>query len=160
MKRFSLAVAAVVVVPLLMAARPGTEFDLVTQLNGQPTRWTMPDGGRSGMFSASNIACMPLTNATTIINGVAVRPIKPNVLLIIPITAGNLCVRPNSTSTYWDGGCNAYYPGDENYGAPMAPGVPQYIVPDKMVTDTTGSAAGLCFSGDAGTVVVPVWTNQ
>lgn len=157
MKRIALMLAAV---PLLIAARPGTEQQLVQQLNGQPTRWTMPDGGRSGMFSATNIACMPLTNATTIINGVAVRPIKPNVLLVVPITPGNLCIRPSAASTYWDGGCVAYYPGDENQGVPLAPGVPQYITPESVVTDQTAGAVGLCFSGDAGSVVVPVWTVQ
>ena len=156
----AVAVVAVLAGPLLLAARPGTEQQLVQQLNGQPTRWTMPDGGRSGMFAATNTACMPLTNATTIITGAAVRPIKPNTLLVVPLTAGNLCVRPSAFSTFWDGGCNAYFPGDENYGVPLAPWVPQYITPDVMVTDTTGSPAGLCFSGDAGSVVVPVWTVQ
>lgn len=139
-----------VLAPLLLAARPGTEFNLVTQLNGQPTRWTLPDGGRSGVFSATTSGCMTLSTPTTIINGTSTRAFVPNVLLIVPGTPGGLCIRPSTQSTYWDGGCTSYSPTDENFGVPMAVGVPQYIVP------TTGATA-ICFHGDAGTVSVPIW---
>lgn len=140
-------------VPVLMAARPSTEFGLVTQLNGQPVRFRAADGGSSGMFAAAaNVACMPLTGATNIVDGTS-KSISPNVLLIVPLTAGNLCIRPSAYSTYWDGGCHSYLPGDENQGVPMAPGVPQYITPDSKAT-------WACFSGDAGSVTVPIWTVQ
>lgn len=148
---------------LAMAARPGSEWQLVQQLNGQPTRWRMPDAGLSGMFAASaNVACMPLTGGTTGGGGRPTKTVMPNVLVIVPLTPGNLCVRPSAASPFWDGGCHAYYPGDENQGVPLAPGVPQYITPDPLVTNPASNqaAAGLCFSGDAGSVVVPVWTVQ
>lgn len=141
-----LAVAALAVA--FMAARPGNEFNLLTQLNGQPSRWVMPDGGRSGAFSATSSACMRLTPATNSV-GAAV---SPNVVVFIPLTAVNVCIRPSVFSPAWDGGCNTI-PGDENYGVPLAAGVPQYFVPDNAATT-------LCAVSDAGTVVIPAWTVQ
>ena len=60
---------------LVMAARPGTEFQLDTQLNGQNTRWTMADGGKSGIFTQvpdggalnPSCGCMLINNAKTLI---------------------------------------------------------------------------------------------
>ena len=140
----------VVLAALLMAARPGTEQQLVQQLNGQPSRFVMVDGGRSGIFETSSTTarCMPLAGAKNQ-NNVA---IVPNVLLLVPLTAGNLCVRPSVNDAPWDGGCNVI-PHDENYGVPLAVGVPQYVTPDSRATH-------VCFAGDAGSISVPVWWAQ
>lgn len=150
-------VAALAVVPFLMGARPGTEYNLLIQLNGQPTRWVMPDGGRSGVFTAYDggaanaTACMPLTGATT---GGGV-PITPNLVLFVPLGAVNFCERPSAISPFWDGGCNGN-PLDENFGVPLAALVPQYTTPDS-VASTQGK---LCFYSDAGYLAVPAWTVQ
>lgn len=162
---------------LLMAARPGNEFQLQTQLFGQPVRWTMPDGGRSGVFTAvsdggllNGTGCMPLYGAKTPTNlpllpdgglvpkddGGAPDPvfnlISANVLLVVPLVGVNVCIRPSANSPTWDGGCNAT-PTSENYGVPLPVGTPQYIVPDS-------NATSLCAVSDAGTVALPVWTVQ
>lgn len=137
----------------LMAARPGNEFNLVTQLNGQPSRWVLQDGGRSGVFTvfdagANSYGCMDLTGATNSV-GAAV---SPNVIVVVPLMPVNVCVRPSVFSPAWDGGCNTI-PTDENYGVPMQAGVPQYMTPDL-------AARALCVVSDAGFIVVPVWTVQ
>lgn len=161
MKR-ALAVAAVVAAGLaLSGARPGNEFALVQQLNGQPSRWVMPDGGRSGVYNASgSTGCMPLTGAYVF--GTPYRlpdagtstsiPVSPNVLLFVPKVPGLLCVRPSTFAPSWDGGCN-HSPSDENYGVPLAANVPQYITPDS-------AARSLCFVTDAGAMSEAVWTVQ
>jgi hypothetical protein len=131
-----------------MAARPGNEFQLATQLNGQPTRFTLADGGRSGLYAASGVACASLVGAKNN-SGVA---ISPNVLLFVPETPTNLCVRPNSGSPRWDGGCNMIT-GDENYGVPTQAWVPSYIVPDV-------NATAVCGISDAGVVRGALWVVQ
>lgn len=150
MKRL-LTLAAVAV--FAMAARPGTEQQLIQQLNGQPTRWVLPDGGRSGVFTqfdggaANNKGCMALTGATT-----SSMSIAPNVLVFVPLVPVNMCERPSSYSTKWDGGCNTL-PTDENYGVPLPVNVPQYTSPDSQAT-------ALCFVTDAGYLAVPVFFAQ
>lgn len=151
---------ALLAVPVLLAARPGTEQQLIQQLNGQPVRWVMPDGGRSGVFTQfdggaqNSIGCMPLFGAKTIING-TLQPVFPNVLVMVALTPSNVCMRPSTSSTVWDGGCNAL-PMDENYGVPMPVGVPQYETPDSLAA----SAGSLCAVSDAGYVSLPVWWAQ
>jgi hypothetical protein len=140
-----------------LAARPGSEFQLLTQLNGQPLRWTMPDGGASGIHVAAANACMPIFGAKMIQNSNPATPVFPSIIMFIPPTNGmHVCLRPSTSSTYWDGGCNAYYPSDLNYGMPVAQGVPQYITPDNLA-----AAVGLlCVAGDAGSIDMPVWWAQ
>lgn len=149
----ALVISAVAVVAL-MAARPGSEQQLVQQLNGQPSRWVMPDAGRSGVFTlydagtANNRGCMPLTGATNS----AGASVSPNVLVFVPLVPVNVCIRPSVFSPVWDGGCTTL-PQDENYGLPLPVGVPQYLTPDT-------SARSLCFVTDGGYLSVPVWTAQ
>lgn len=154
MKRalFALLLAGVAIAS--MAARPGTEQQLVQQLNGQPSRWVMPDGGRSGVFTtydagaANNVGCMKLLPATNSVGGA----VSPNLLLFVPLTPSNVCIRPSIFSPAWDGGCNTN-PADENFGVPLPVGVPQYMTPDNAATS-------LCVVTDGGFIVVPVWTSQ
>lgn len=146
MKRLTL---LAVVAPLLLAARPGNEYQLVTQLNGQPSRFVQADGGRSIVYvSSGSTACMPLTGATNSV-GAAV---SPNVLVFVPPMPVLLCIRPSVFSPAWDGGCN-HFPGDENMGVPLPAGVPQYITPDSV-------ARAICVVQDAGAIAMPVWTAQ
>ena len=139
---------------LVMAARPGNEQQLIQQLNGQPSRWTMPDGGRSGVFTVfdggalNNLACVNISGATNS----AGQAVSANVILLVALGPANVCVRPSVFSPLWDGGCNTI-PWDENYGVPVPAGVPQYITPDS-------AARSLCAVGDAGFLAVPLWTVQ
>lgn len=132
------------------ADRPGNEYQLTLQLNGQPTRWVMPDGGRSGVFAATSSSCMMLTGGT--VNARPTQSIVPNILFFVPLVAANVCARPSATSPVWDGGCNTI-PGDENYGVPVQAGVPQYITPEKVATH-------LCAVSDAGLLLIPVFAAQ
>ena len=175
--RRALAIAGVLgLAALVMAARPGNEFQLIQQLNGQPVRWLLPDAGRSGIFSqydagtANNFGCVRITPAKTatqlpILPDGGLSPaedggppspvyqtINANVLMLLPLTPVNVCLRPSVLSGVWDGGCNTL-PTDENYGVPLAVGVPQYITPDSAATT-------LCAVTDAGYLAMPVWTVQ
>lgn len=161
MKRlFLITVLAAPVAAVLMAARPGTEQQLVQQLNGQPSRFYQRDGGVSGIVTqfdggaANDRGCMPLFDATAMINGTRT-PITPNVLLVQPIRDVNVCVRPSANSTAWDGGCN-YIPTDENYGAFFAAKVPQYVTPDGLAAQK----GYICAIGDAGSLNIPIWWAQ
>lgn len=138
-------------VPVVQAARPGTEQQLVQQLNGVPVRFVTADGGRSGVFSSGALGCMPLADAGAIQGGV-LKQFSPNVLLFVPKIAGNFCLRPSAQSQRWDGGCN-FLPSDENYGVPVAAGVPQYMTPDQYTSH-------FCFITDAGSMAEAVWTVQ
>lgn len=157
MKRALTIIAALAAGVALMAARPGTEQQLIQQLNGQPTRWVLPDGGRSGVFTefdggvGNNFGCMSLTGGKAVING-TLQNVTPNVLVMVALTPSNVCLRPSVSSTVWDGGCNTN-PRDENYGVPMPVGVPQYETPDSRAT-------ALCVVSDAGIVNFPVWWAQ
>lgn len=160
MKRLILlAVLAVPVAAVLMAARPGTEWQLVQQLNGQPVRWKVADAGMSGIFktfdggSANQFGCMPLFNAKAIING-TLSDVTPNVLLIQPKQDVFVCIRPAANSTAWDGGCNATVT-DENYGVFMAANVPQYVTPDSLATQK----GYVCAVSDGG-LSIPIWWAQ
>jgi len=157
------AVLGAIAVVALMAARPGNEFQLLTQLNGQPTRWTLPDGGRSGVFTvfdagaANATACVTLRNGRVATGrladaGFAFNDYVPQVLLMVPSTPVVVCVRPGAASTYWDGGCSQSL-ADENYGVPIQPFQPWYVVPEQQATT-------LCASSDAGYVQLPIWGVQ
>lgn len=153
MKRVAFIAALVLGGVALMAARPGSEWQLVQQLNGQPVRWKLPDAGWSGVFSNTQVACMMLAGAKNVQNGTGLAntptTVVPDVLLVTPLVSGNLCIRPSVFSTAWDGGCNGIV-ADENYGVPMAANVPQYITPDSKATH-------VCFYSDAGVVLTPIW---
>lgn len=124
--------AALAAVTMLTAARPGNEFNLVTQLNGQDVRWTMSDGGQSGMGGTS---CMSLSTLPGAANGV---------VDVVPAAPINLCVVNASAvgDAAWDGGCNTYV-GDPNFGLPL-----QGYVSKVVVLKTT--ATHLCQATDAG----------
>ncbi len=106
---------------LLMAARPSSEFGMLTQLNGQPERWLMADGGPSGMFGPSR-ACMPVTAGDTI--------------LIQPFNAIQLCVQST------DGGCNTTVT-DENYGVYLPAAVDRFMVLNMTRTNSDGTATAV-----------------
>lgn len=138
-----------VLAPLLLAARPGSEWNLVQQLNGQPVRLIMADGGLSGAFGgATTQACMPLTG----LKNASGTTQNANVFMFMSIAGTvNFCIRPSIAFPTWDGGCNTGAAGqnDLNYGTPIAPNVPQYFTPDSRATH-------FCAVGDAG-IQVPVW---
>jgi hypothetical protein len=166
MKRALAVVSLLGLAALVMAARPGTEQQLFVQLNGQPVRWALPDGGRSGAFTiydagtANGTACMALTRGTTTCTTYVLPdagssnqcPVTPNVLMMVPETPVNYTMRPAQASLYWDGGVNVI-DTDENFGVPLQPYVPWFVVPDSAATS-------LCFASDAGYVRVPVWMMQ
>lgn len=145
--------SAVMVAAVAYAARPGTEQQLVQQLNGQPVRVVMPDGGAWGIFTtfdggtANNFACAPLTGLK---NNVGAN-ISANVVLMVPLAQYNVCVAPSVNAPMWDGGCNTIQ-RDYNYGLPL-PTVPQYITPDSVATS-------ICAVSDAGFISLPLWWAQ
>lgn len=136
-----------------MAARPGNEAQLIQQLNGQPVRLVMPDGGPWGIFTtfdgglANNTACAPLVGLRNNIGA----SVSGNVVFLSPQQAVNVCVQPSINGPYWDGGCNLS-PRDLNYGLPLA-AVPQYVTPDS-------AARTICAVGDAGFLSLPLWWAQ
>ena len=151
MKRALVAFALLGLAALVMAARPASEFQLMTQLNGQPQRWVLPDAGRSGLYASSGKACAALSGTDQ--RGVSV---TPSVVLFVPETPTNVCVRPsvsvNGITQPWDGGCNTLT-GDENFGVPVQPFVPYYFVPSV-------GAAAVCGASDAGTVQGALYMMQ
>ena len=166
MKRLG-ALAALAVVPLLMAAlppsRPPSELQLFNQLNGQPTRWWMFDGGASGLFAAGVQTCFPFDGGTLKPNGVQsdggiipTQNFTPNVLMLLPQQPANICVRPqrdpNGVAMPWDGGCNGAV-SDINFGVPVQPYLPYYVV-------IQPGATHVCGASDAGAFQVPAWGMQ
>lgn len=155
MKRFAsiAALTAVMVAAVAYAARPGTEQQLVQQLNGQPVRLVMPDGGPWGIFTtydagtANNFACAPLTGMKNNIGATVV----PNIIVVSPQQGINLCMMPSINGPRWDGGCNTVQ-RDINYGLPLAQ-VPQYLTPDTAATT-------VCAITDAGFLSLPIWWAQ
>lgn len=124
---------------LTAAGRPSGQLVLDWQLNGQAERWTLPDGGASGLFASSGQACAPLAGGSA----------TPSVILLVPETPTNLCIRPTTTSPDWDGGCNTI-DTDVNFGVPLQPWVPQRILLEQRATS-------ICGASDAGIVRVPLW---
>jgi hypothetical protein len=154
MKRALALVPMLGLAALVMAARPGTEQQLVQQLNGQPIRVRMSDGGAWGIFTtydagtANNFACAPLTGLTNNVGA----SVSANVLVFIPLAQLNVCVMPSVNGPMWDGGCNTI-PSDINYGWPVAANVPQYITPDSVATR-------ICAVSDAGFIQLPIGWAQ
>lgn len=150
-----LAIVAVLVVgAATMAARPGTEQQLIQQLNGQPVRVVQPDGGPWGIFTtfdggtANNRACVPVVGLRNNIGAT----VSANVIVLVPLVPVNVCIQPSVNSPYWDGGCNTL-PQDLNYGWPLAANVPQYMTPDSVATT-------ICAVTDAGFLSVPLGWAQ
>lgn len=143
MKRALAVIALLGLAALTMAARPGTEFDLLTRLNGQPARWVLPDAGRSILSASSGKACATLSGTDQ--RGAS---FTPTVVLLMPETPMNVCIKPsvspNGVTQPWDGGCNTIV-GDENYGVAIQPFVPYYFVPQSAAT-------AVCAASDGGTV--------
>lgn len=133
-----------------MAARPGTDLELFSKLNGQPVRWQLPDAGPSGLYAAaSGKACAQLTGSLP-------QPIQ--VVMLMPDTPMNVCVKPASITQpgantpialQWDGGCSATAT-DFNFGVPVQPYVPYYVVLDSATKQ-------ICATGDGGTVSGSLW---
>jgi hypothetical protein len=158
MKRIAIVAVFAAVAAVTMAARPISELQLFTQLNGQPVRWRMPDGGQSGIFTvydagaANAMACALLsdavqwTGATLADGGRATTALTPNVLMLMPEVPVNICVRPqvdaSGKALPWDGGCNGST-SDINAGVPWQPWVPFFTVPGERATH-------LCAFSDAG----------
>ncbi len=120
-----------------MLARPPGEFPLFLQLNGEATRWVMPDGGQSGIYG-SGIQCMPVPPPGATGNGV--------VLKFQPSAAAFLCVGT------LDGGCYSNVL-DPNYGDPIAAATNYYVV----LRDQT---AAICQVPLTGSVNTPVFRMQ
>ena len=164
---------------LVSAARPGTELQLDTQLSGQNTRWTLADGGKSGIFTQvpdggalnPSCGCVLINNAKTPTNlpilpdgGISPLPdggapapvynsISANVLYLQSLAGPiNYCLRPSAMSPVWDGGCNVSVL-DENYGTPWPNNTVLRLVPDSKATT-------LCACSDAGYLQLPAWTAQ
>lgn len=136
MKRVAFIAVAVVA---LMAARPGTEKDLMTNLNGEEVRWVMADGGISGMYGTGQ-QCMPVASIPAACN---------NVVEVVPTVPINLCERSTALAERWDGGCSTIT-GDKNFGVPLQPYVSKFIVLRNTTTH-------LCQVGDGGTAATAVF---
>ena len=153
MRKALMLIAAVGAFLALTAARPGNEAQLIQQLNGQPSRPVMPDGGAWGVFTIfdggplNNFACAPLTGLVNNVGGA----ISANVLLLSPLSQYNVCVQPSINGPLWDGGCNTI-PTDPNYGVPLQ-AIPQYVTPDS-------AARTICAVSDAGSIQMPLWWAQ
>lgn len=125
-----------------MAARPGNEYLLLLNLNGEEVRWVMADGGVSGMYGSGQ-QCMPVAQLPAACN---------STIEVVPTAPINLCERSTSVGQGWDGGCNTIV-GDMNFGIPLQPYVSKFIVLRSQTTH-------LCQAGDAGSVVTPVFGLQ
>lgn len=148
-----LAVLHVATADAATPSRPGSTLQLFQQLNGQPSRWIMPDGGMSGIFAGTSGGCMPVLGGTVQgPPGAGVWSFTPSTLLVVATGPINLCVRPSGPSQRWDGGCNTT-DTDENFGVPLQANVPQYITIDPY-------SQTICAATDAGFVRMPVWATQ
>ena len=151
MRALVLGVGAALFAVVAYAARPASELQLMTQLNGQPVRWLQADAGQSGLYASSGLACITLDGGS--LNGYA---FKPNVLMMVPETPTNICIRPqvdaDGRRMAWDGGCN-FIAGDINQGVSVQPYAPYYVVPHP-------NALWVCGVSDAGMVRSPIFQMQ
>lgn len=144
MKRILATIASLAIGVVLMAARPGSEFELLTRLNGQPALWVLPDAGRSQLRASSGKACAALSGTDQ--RGAS---FTPTVVMLVPEVPLNVCIQPhvmpNGVTQPWDGGCNTIV-GDENYGVAIQPWQPFFFVPQPQAT-------AVCAASDGGTVI-------
>lgn len=113
------------------APRPQNDTALLLQLNGEPRRWLMEDGGWSGMYG-SGIQCMKIYSGDT--------------LLLEPSAEIHLCM--GQMDGGWDGGCNTTVT-DPNYGVTFST--------DKYLS-TQNKTALICEVPTSGSANVPVFT--
>jgi hypothetical protein len=130
-----------------MAARPGNEFNLLTNLNGQEVRWLLPDGGPS-LMSGSGIQCMDVRGLPAAAN---------STVELVPLNTINLCEVSTTSNTgmagtRWDGGCGLNA-NDPNAGVPLQPLVPKYLLLKSTTTH-------LCQVSDAGTATTIGYSLQ
>lgn len=137
---FGFALALIAAVAL--AARPASEFQMFMLLNGQPARWTMTDGGQSGLYASSGTACAPLSGGSA------------SIIKLTPNGPLNLCVRPTTTGggKDWDGGCNTIA-GDVNFGDPVPALTAHYVLLDPAATH-------VCGVSDAGVIQTAIFRMQ
>ena len=157
--RLRFVVALAVAGVALMATRPGNEYQLFIQLNGQPMRWRLPDAGQSGIFTTFDAGAGNASGCMTLRGGVVRGPgdgapwaFTPSTVVIVASTPINLCVRPSAQAPYWDGGCSTS-DTDENFGVPLQPNVPQYVTVDT-------NATAICAASDAGFILAPIFGVQ
>lgn len=147
------AVVTALLATAAFAARPQSDLQLFNQLNGQPTRWLLFDGGPSAIVAAGVSNCIPLDGGVMTDSS---NPFVPNVVLLVPNQPVNVCVRPQVTPggavLPWDGGCNGNY-ADVNFGVQLQPFAPNYIVVQPKSTH-------ICSASDAGAHQVPIWGMQ
>lgn len=152
MKRTAFIAVLVCAGAALMAARPGSEFNLLTNLNGEEVRWVMVDGGPSGMYGTGQ-QCMPVAQLPAAANNVVeVVPTVPIVLCEKSTSAYLLSSSGTSLGYKWDGGCSGAI-GDNNYGVPLQPWVSKFVV-------LRSSTTHLCQVTDGGTANTPVYSLQ
>lgn len=114
-------------------ARPASEFQLFTLLNGEPRRWQMPDAGWSGTYGSA-VSCFPVS-----------RTICPGgVLKFTPPAKIHVCLGQVGNS--WDGGC-VTTTTDPNYGDPAAADTPAFLV----LQDGTNTVCSIPATGSATT---------
>lgn len=137
----------IAVAAVLMGARPGTEFDMLTRLNGQEVRWLLPDGGPS-LMSGSGIQCMDVRGLPAAANStVELVPLMPINLCEVSVTSNT-----GMAGTHWDGGCGLNA-NDPNAGVPLQPFIPKYVLLKSTTTH-------LCQVSDAGTAVTQAYSLQ
>lgn len=141
MKRLAL-IAGLVLGAVAFAGRPGTEYQLLINLNGEEVRWTMGDGGQSGLFGTGRV-CMPVSELPAGAN---------STIEVMPTVPINLCERSTTAVPRWDGGCNGVT-GDPNYGVQLQAFVPKFAT-------LRSSTTHLCAVSDAGVVIAPVFSLQ
>ena len=146
-----LVIAAVVAVAGIgiAAVRPG-ELPMFQMLNGQPIRWTMTDGGESGLYGTPP-QCAPLAGSG------GATGITAQVIKLTPDVPVNLCVRPAlganvpGTGVGWDGGCSNVV-GNPNFGDPLQPNQAHYVL-----LSGDPQATYICAHSDAGTVATAIF---
>lgn len=113
----------------MAAERPSSDLALFLRLNGVRQRYTLADGGVSGLYGSA-ATCMP---------------VSANDVLVMQCSAtAHIC----ASST--DAGCSTTAT-DINYGAKLSADTDRYIVVDTAVSST------LCMVPATGSANCPVW---
>jgi hypothetical protein len=123
------------------ANRPQNEVSVLQKLNGEAHRWTMNDGGQSGMFG-SGLQCMYITPGDVL-------KMTPSADVVVCARGVSLYPDGGSDGGQWDGGCNTTVT-DINYGDPAAANNPYFM----LTLDTTQQ---VCMVPATGSANVPVF---
>lgn len=115
--------------PAEAGPRPGSELALFLRLNGVAQRWTLADGGQSGLYGSA-ATCMPVSG--------------PQVVVLQCSAAVHIC----DAST--DAGCNTTAT-DINYGRKTAADTERFIVVDD------GISTSVCMVPVTGSANCPAW---